>query len=104
MPRNFITVGSTATSPGRSGRTAIVDGSGGALPGVSVELRGAAGSPLVTVSDAKGTFAFDRVPAGRYEASFLLLNFAGTRRNVDVPSFGTVRVDAVNALGRSATK
>ena len=81
---------------------AVHDETGGALPGVSVELRGAAGSPLVTVSDAKGTFAFDRVPAGRYEASFLLLNFASTRRNVDVPSSGTVRVDAVLHLSLSA--
>jgi len=81
---------------------AVHDETGGALPGVSVELRGAAGSPLVTVSDAKGTFSFDRVPAGHYEASFLLINFASTRRNVEVPSSGTVRVDAVLHLSLSA--
>ena len=81
---------------------AVRDETGGALPGVSVELRGAAGSPLVTVSDAKGTFSFDRVATGHYEASFLLINFANTRRDVDVPSSGTVRVDAVLHLSLSA--
>ena len=81
---------------------AVRDETGGALPGVSVELRGATGSPLVTVSDAQGTFSFDRVAAGHYEASFLLINFASTRRDLDVPSSGTVRVDAVLHLSLSA--
>ena len=54
----------------------IRDETGGVLPGVTVELRPAAGAPRVAVTDAQGAFRFDRIAPGRYQASFTLINFA----------------------------
>jgi outer membrane receptor protein involved in Fe transport len=105
--RAMCLMGSCLVASGAIAQTAVVAGAvhdetGGVLPGVSVELRGALGSPLSTVSDAHGAFSFDHVAAGHYEASFLLVNFASTRRDVDVAAYGTVRVDAVLHLSLSA--
>jgi outer membrane receptor protein involved in Fe transport len=80
----------------------VRDETGGALPGVSVELRQASGSLLVSVTDAQGAYRFEHVPAGRYQASFTLINFAGARRDIDVPASGSQRVDAVLHLSLSA--
>jgi len=57
----------------------VKDETGGALAGVTVELRGP-GAPIVAVTDAQGAFRFDRVAPVHYQASFTLINFAGTRR------------------------
>jgi hypothetical protein len=78
------------------------DDAGGPLPGVSVELRPVSGSPLVTVTDARGTFAFDQVAPGHYQALFTLINFASLRREIDVAAAGTVRLDAALYLSLSA--
>src|SRR5471032_3177521 len=81
---------------------AIHDETGGALPGVTIELRAAAGSPLLVVTDGQGAFHFDRVAAGHYQATCTLINFASTRREIDVTATGTVRLDAVLHLSLSA--
>ena len=81
---------------------AVRDETGGALPGVTVELKSAAGAPLLAVTDAQGAFHLDRVAAGRYQAAFTLINFASTRRDIDVAVSGTVRLDAVLHLSLSA--
>ena len=57
-------------------RGRVTDETGGALPGVTVELRGAAGSSLETVTAASGEYAFETLAAGRYQLSFALINFA----------------------------
>ena len=65
----------------------IVDDTGGALPGVTVELRSEGGGmePQVQVSDGGGDYTFEGVQPGKYQVSFTLLNFASvTRRGVDV--------------------
>ncbi len=78
------------------------DETGGALPGVSVELRTAAGPGQQTATtDSRGEYHFDRITAGRYQLVFSLINFASSRRDVDVSS-GSVRVDAVLHLSMSA--
>jgi hypothetical protein len=81
---------------------AIHDETGGALPGVTVELRSTTGAPIVTVTDGQGAFRLERVPAGHYSAAFSLINLAGVRREIDVASTGTMRLDAVLHLSLSA--
>ena len=104
-----------SAQPAAEGRVRgrVTDETGGALPGVSVELRGAppsrdsrfgepSGAPALAVTAASGDYIFDRVPAGRYQLSFSLINFASlTRRDVVVPS-GEARVDAVLHLSLNA--
>ena len=80
----------------------IQDETGSALPGVTVELRSTAGAPLVTVTDGQGAFRLDRVAPGHYSAAFSLINFATARREIDVGSTGTPRLDAVLHLSLSA--
>jgi hypothetical protein len=94
-------------------RGRVTDETGGALPGVTVELRGAppsrdsrfgepGGPPVLAVTAASGEYAFDRVAAGRYQLSFTLINFAAlTRRDVVVQS-GETRLDAVLHLSLNA--
>jgi len=84
------------------GRRHGEDETGGALPGVTVELRGASGAPAVAATDAQGAFRFVGVSAGHYHAAFTLINFATTRRELDVPSSGAARLDAVLHLSLSA--
>src|SRR5439155_14426461 len=78
------------------------DETGGVLPGASVQLHPAAGSPLVTVTDAQGTFRFDRVAAGHYQSTVTLINFASTHREMEVAASGIVHLDAVLHLSLSA--
>jgi len=65
----------------------VRDETGGALPGVSVEMRTTAGSPQTTTTDGQGRYRFDVAP-GRYHVEFSLLNFAPARRDVDLPAAG----------------
>src|SRR5262249_55939293 len=80
----------------------VRDETGGALPGVTVELRVGGGTPRAAVTDSQGQYRFDRVAQGRYRATFTLINFAIARRDVDVPASGAVRVDAVLHLSLNA--
>lgn len=59
----------------------VVDEQGGALPGVTVTLRGAgvAGTPT-TVSSESGTYRFPLLPPGSYELEFSLEGFATQKR------------------------
>ncbi len=80
----------------------VHDETGGALPGVTIELRPASGAPLLAVTDAAGAFHFDQVSAGRYQASFTMINFATTRRDVAVTPAGAPRLDVVLHLSLNA--
>ena len=73
----------------------VRDETGGALPGVSVELRAAYGSSLVAVSDAQGRYRIERVVPGHYQLVFTLVNFGSARRDVDVTPAGAPPIDAV---------
>lgn len=92
----------TVSAQSASVEGTVHDETGGILPGVSVELRVPAGSSLLVVTDAHGTFRLDRVAPGHCQAIFALINFATARREIDVPAAGTVRVDATLHLALNA--
>src|SRR2546422_10069097 len=117
VPRRLLTmnkirlialiVGWLSVAWGVSAQTASVTGAihdetGGALPGVSIELRGGPGTPIVAVTDNQGTYRFDGLAAGRYEVSVTLPNFAAAHREVTISPTGTSRVDLVLHLALSA--
>jgi len=102
-----LIVGWLSVAWGVSAQTASVTGAihdetGGALPGVSIELRGGPGTPIVAVTDNQGTYRFDGLAAGRYEVSVTLPNFAAAHREVTISPTGTSRVDLVLHLALSA--
>lgn len=80
----------------------VKDETGGALPGVSVELRRGTEANRVTATGADGRYRFDAVAPGSLQVSFQLPNFASVRRGVIVPSGGSVRIDAVLHVSLSA--
>ncbi len=71
------------------------DDNGAALSGVSVEFRGAGGSLDAAVTDASGGYHFEALPPGRYQLVFTLINFATTRRDLNVPASGAIRLDVI---------
>jgi outer membrane receptor protein involved in Fe transport len=80
----------------------VRDETGALLPAVSVELKGGGRSIASMVTDARGTYRFDRVVPGHYQVSFALLNFATVRRDVEVAAAGPSRADAVLHLALNA--
>jgi hypothetical protein len=80
----------------------VRDETGGALPGVSVELRAGSSATRYAETDARGGYRFDAVTPGRVQVSFALANFARARREAVVPTAGGARVDAVMSLSLSA--
>ena len=94
--------GATVSAQSAAVAGSVKDESGGTLPGVTVELRGTTGEPFVAATNAQGMFRFEHLAAGRYQAAFMLINFASARRDVDVAASGTVRLDTVLHLALSA--
>jgi outer membrane receptor protein involved in Fe transport len=89
--------------PGGQVRGRITDEAGGSLPGVTVELRGANGSPAVTVTDASGDYSFDNVAPGNYQINYSMINFASvTHRNLEVRAGAVVTNNEVLHLSLSA--
>ncbi|HEY7290071.1 MAG TPA: TonB-dependent receptor [Vicinamibacterales bacterium] len=80
----------------------VRDETGGALPGVTVELRGASGDTTTATTDSAGGYSFDKVASGRYLATFVLINFGTVRREVDVRGPGVSHLDVVLHLALSA--
>jgi hypothetical protein len=80
----------------------VRDETGGALPGVTIELRSSSGAVQTAVTDTQGAFHVDGVVPGRHQIAFSLINFATTRRDVDVTAAGASRVDAVLHLALNA--
>ena len=91
-----------AAGPGTDVTGIVRDETGGALPGVSVELRDPSGAVRETVSDAQGQFVFQNVPPGAHKVGFGLVNFAGARRDILGPGAGTVRLEVALHLALSA--
>src|SRR5215467_2539009 len=80
------------------------DESGGALPGVNVEVAGPAlRSARVGVTDVSGAYRLDGLASGTYTVSFKLINFVGVvRQSVEVREGQTATADAKLRLSASA--
>lgn len=61
-------------------RGRVTDETGGALPGVTVDVRSTTGAPMETVTNASGEYAFEYVSPGRYQLAFRSINFAAQTR------------------------
>jgi outer membrane receptor protein involved in Fe transport len=83
---------------------AVRDESGGALPGVTVEVSGSAlKSARVASTDKAGAYRLDGLPAGTYDVAFRLLNFVGVaKKGVAVSVDGVATADATLKLSASA--
>ena len=79
----------------------VTDASGAVLPGVTVDLLGAAQRSTATTA-ASGRYALD-VPPGLYDVSFRLPNFAiALKKGVQVAAGGTAEADAIMYLAAHA--
>ena len=82
---------------------AVRDQTGGALPGVTVELTAPRVAPFATSTDVSGRYHFEGVPAGTYTLSFRLLNFGDQqRRDLTIDGVRLLTIDAVLSLALSA--
>ncbi len=89
----------TGTATGR-----VTDETGGTLPGVTVELRTAAGMLVATtVTDETGAYTFTGLAPGRYQVTYSLINF-GVNMHPDlvVTAGATARNDEVMHLALNA--
>ena len=94
-----------AQTPSGSGAVSglVRDQTGGALPGVTVELLSSRDVVASGSSDGSGRYRLTGIAPGTYTLSFKLLNFGEQQRsNLVVASGGTVTVDAVLSLSLSA--
>jgi hypothetical protein len=87
------------TRPPVAGR--VLDQTGGALPGVVIELI-AGGREFTAVTDARGAYRFEGIPAGEAELTYRLLNFSVARRAITVSPDTPATVDVVLALALNA--
>jgi hypothetical protein len=87
---------STNTVAGR-----VLDQTGAALPGVTIDLV-VGGTELTAVTDGAGSYRFDNVPAGTGELTYRLINFTVFRRQVIVGSGQTTTADSTLLLSLSA--
>jgi TonB-dependent Receptor Plug Domain/Carboxypeptidase regulatory-like domain len=95
-----VAVEARAQAAGRvTGR--VVDATGAALPGVTIDLVVNA-YELTSTTDAAGTYGFEDVPAGKAELTYRLLNFSVLRRVVTVTGGAAVRADVALTLSLSA--
>jgi outer membrane receptor protein involved in Fe transport len=80
----------------------IIDETGGALPGVTVELKGTS-EPIVAVTDGEGHYTFENIAAGTYQLSIRLINFATvTHSDLVVTAGKTTSFNDVMHLALSA--
>ncbi len=80
----------------------VRDQTGGALPGVSVELSPPGDVSRSGETDGTGRYRFDDVAPGTYTVAFRLLNFGELRRTVTVSAGRTATVDGVLSLSLNA--
>jgi len=97
----LATAASAQTTGGVKGR--VNDETGGALPGVTVELRGASGEPAVTVTDEQGSYTFSGVALGTYQLNYSMINFGSvTHRDLAVTAGKTATNDETMHLSLNA--
>ncbi len=80
----------------------VRDGTGAVLPGVTVECHDASGASTRAISDARGAYRCEQVPAGQARVVFTLVSFAPATRTVTLPATGSITLDAVLQLALSA--
>jgi Ca-activated chloride channel homolog len=82
----------------------VKDSAGAALPGARIELTATARGvpPLIRLSDARGAFAFDRVPSADYDVKATLAGFAQFATRITVSAAKTTRLDIVLGAGSVA--
>ena len=81
----------------------VSDDTGGALPGVAVELLGADSKRLLqTLTNPAGEYRLDRVDSGRYELRFSLINFGSVTKRITLAAGKAASVDAVLPLALTA--
>ena len=97
-----VSVPSFAQTPGAQVKGRVSDETGGALPGVTVELLGGS-EPREGVTDATGQYAFDAVAPGTYQLSMRLINFATVNhKDLHVQAGEVVTNDEVMHLSLNA--
>jgi hypothetical protein len=79
----------------------VVDQTGAALPGVTIDLV-VGSSELTTTTNAEGGYSFDAAPAGEATLTCRLLNFNVVRRTATVAGGGTVVADITMVLALNA--
>ena len=80
----------------------VTDETGGALPGVTVELLGGS-EPREVVTDGQGDYDFENVPSGTYQLSMRLINFAAVNhKDLKVSAGQIVSNDEVMHLSLNA--
>ncbi len=77
----------------------VTDATGGILPGVTVEARGAAGSGQVTVTDGTGQFTFSGLAPGTYDVTFTLSGFTAPAQVVEVSADATASIHVEMTVG-----
>jgi hypothetical protein len=99
----WIAMTAQSLSAQQSGSIAgrVIDQTGAALPGVTIDLVTPIGETN-TVSDMTGLYRFDGVAAGQVELTFRLINFTVLRRTVAVTSGQSATVDATLRLSLRA--
>ena len=73
----FCIIGTATGAGAQTGEIAgiVVDATGGVLPGATVTLTGAPGSPMIAQADAEGSFTFSGLSPGVYTVTVFLNGF-----------------------------
>ena len=79
----------------------VKDPAGSSIPGVRVEITATArgSAPLIRVTDARGAFAFDRVPTADYDVKATLAGFTPFTTRITVNAAKTTQLDIVLQVG-----
>jgi hypothetical protein len=84
-------------------RGMVVDADGNPLPGVTLTLAGERSAPIIGVTDAKGTFTFVSLPAGRYGIRAELEGFSSSEYDVHLVAGQTASIEVRMSAGVEET-
>jgi Ca-activated chloride channel homolog len=94
-----LTLGSSAQTPVGTITGTVKDAGGAPVPGASVSLRANGVATLTRATDARGLFAFARVPVADYELTATLAGFKTFSTRLSVRSGRTSNIDVVLTPG-----
>src|SRR5262245_44831023 len=99
----LMTFTSPVTAQGTGSVTGrVIDQTGGALPGVTIELSIPGQVPTTTTTDGLGRYRLDGVPGPIADLTFRLINFSVLRRTFDIAEGATTTADAMLTLALNA--